>query len=376
MLAEKPPDEYTKQIFSKLVPFAFSEDRVIQDQSCTAIALIFDTLEDSQDESQSVLCQYMKELVAQAQKCISNTSIYGLMMVFTIFSGKYLKEMKSDEILIQILTIQSAFCHPFKSIFMHVMDQFQHVLNKDRNEVLKVMKIIQNFCAFLKAVNYYDMLEFFEDNLKDFIMRFIDILDCKIPNTHQYYNDITMVKIDMMDCINFFHRHYLDDIKEMKINFLEPVYKQLISSEAENPTYDILVSKYFQFMIIVASNNEVREFLTKAQVIEAICKDIIMPNINLGSGDESKFEECPDDFINEDLILMESASRRKACENFLKEFSTIYENESINFFLSQVQNGFSNYSAGGKTNWKECEKSIVILTAIATRGYSKKVILS
>jgi len=369
---EKPTTDFSIKVLEKISPFVFLEARMIQDQLSVVVSTILDSLKDALAPSHSEFGECLSKFISLCQQNINPASLYGLLSTIQLITNKFKHESKNDELIIQILTIQSTFCSNLKDIFLFLVDLLVNpskVGQASFPTVLYTMKICINI---IHELNFYDLIEYFEDNLQYFFEKFDIILNFDCPTMNYLKEDIYMMKIDLMTCINFFHQQYLLDLKENKIEFFNQVYTRLLDVQFGSPTVDILYSKYFRFFNIVILDPEYKKVIGTSKIIKEICDKVIMQNVELKQNAIDEFNENPGDYINRELIKNDSVSRRKACCDFLKNLSINFEETVVPFFLDLINQNMGQYNNQGGNNWKDCETAITIMIAISARNVTRK----
>ncbi|XP_064625610.1 exportin-2-like [Lineus longissimus] len=300
--------------------------------------------------------------------------INGILRTAHSIFKRYRHEFKSQALWTEIKFVLDNFAQPLQLLFEATMKLAREHAS-DANALKVVFSSLVLICKIFYSLNFQDLPEFFEDNMKFWMENFLVLLtsDNKILKTEDEEEAglLEQVKSQICDNIALYAQKYDEEFQEHMPTFLEAVRHLLVTTD-EKMKYDLLVSNAIQFLASVAERPRNKELFADPEALAGICGNVIVPNMRFRVSDEELFEDNPEEYIRRDIEGSDVDTRRRAASDLVKALSSMHEEVIIQLFTQYVQQMLAEYSQNPTQNWKQKDVAIYLVTSLAAKAQTQK----
>lgn len=132
---------------------------------------------------------------------------------------------------------------------------------------------------------------------------FLRLLDMRLPDTYADDNDpSTFENIRRVICNIFrlFAQRYEEDFAPFIMEAISTVWKLLVATD-HRIRFDSLVNSALGFLSAVSEKDRYMDMFNQPNVLEAICRDVIIKNLMLRREDLEQFQDEPFDYLKRDI---------------------------------------------------------------------------
>jgi len=354
-------------IKTHVVNLMLTSPAAIQKQLSNSIAIIGQ--HDFPDKWQTLI----PEMVSKFQTGDFHVINGVLQTAFSIFE-KYSYEMKSQKLWTEIKFVLDSFSQPFTVLLEETMAlASKHAADKAALKIIfGSLVLIAKIFYFL---NYQDLPEFFEDNMKVWMTHFHTLLSLNNDLLKTDDDDepglMEELRSQICDNIGLYAHKYEEEFQPYMQQFVTAVWNLLMNHGAE-VKYDLLTSNAIQFLASVADRQQYKSLFEDPATLASICEKIIVPNIQLRESDVELFEDNAEEYIRRDLEGSDVDTRRRAACDLVKGLSRYFESQITSTFGAYVQTMLANYNSSNKQNWQSKDAALYLVTSLATKAKTEK----
>ena len=296
-----------------------------------------------------------------------------LQTAFSIFE-KYSIDMKSQKLWEEIKFVLDNFAAPFTELLNATMN-----LAKEHSSNVEALKVIFGSLVLISKIfyflNYQDLPEFFEDNMKVWMTHFLSLLEADNKLLQSDDDDepglLEDLKSQICDNIGLYAHKYEEEFSPYMKPFVMSVWNLLLSLGPQLK-YDMLTSNAIQFLASVADRAQYKSLFEEEATLASICERIIVPNIQMRDCDVELFEDNAEEYIRRDLEGSDVDTRRRAACDLVKGLSRFFEPRITSIFGSYVNTMLDMYTAKPTEHWRSKDAAIYLVTSLATKAKTAK----
>ncbi|KDR18464.1 exportin-2 [Zootermopsis nevadensis] len=288
---------------------------------------------------------------------------------------RYRFEFKSQELWTEIKFVLDKFAKPLTELFQATINLT--TVHANNTEALKVIyNSLVIICKVFYSLNFQDLPEFFEDNMKIWMENFHNLLtaDVKCLQTSDDEDDaglLEQLKSQVCDNIALYAQKYDEEFQPYLPQFVTSVWNLLVTTDLE-PKYDLLVSNALQFLATVADRSHYRYLFQDVNVLTSICEKVIIPNMVFRVSDEELFVDNAEEYIRRDIEGSDVDTRRRAACDLVKVLSRYFEEKITEIFSSYVQVMLQKYKENPWQNWRDKDTVLYLVTSLASKGQTER----
>ncbi|KAK7100974.1 hypothetical protein V1264_023831 [Littorina saxatilis] len=249
---------------------------------------------------------------------------------------------------------------------------------KHANEPAALQVIFSSILLITKifySLNFQDLPEHFEDNIKTWMDNFLQLLsvDNKLLKTEDEEEAglLEQVKSQVCDDVALYAQKYDEEFAPYLPPFVTAIWGLLVST-GQQVKYDLLVSNAIQFLASVAERPAYRSLFEDPATLANICEKVIVPNIQLRAADEELFEDNPEEYIRRDIEGSDVDTRRRAACDLVQALSKSFEGPVIQNFSTYIQGLLQEFAKDPERNWKSKDSALYLVTSLASKGMTQK----
>ncbi|XP_063967955.1 exportin-2-like [Lytechinus pictus] len=363
----KISDEDRLKIKKKIVGLMLSVPLKLQRQLSDAISMI--GKEDFPDKWDTLL----GELTSQFQSGNFHV-INGVLRTAHSLFKRYRYEFKSNALWKEIKFVLDNFAQPLTQLFYVTMSLI--VEHKDNKESMVILyDSLTLISKIFYSLNYQDLPEFFEDNMKVWMPHFHTLLTGDNALLHSKNEDeagpLEMLKSQICDNVALYAQKYDEEFQEYLPNFVHAIWNLLVTTGSQ-VKYDLLISNAIQFLASVADRDHYKHLFEAPDTLKEICEKVIVPNMEFRETDEDLFEVNPEEYIRRDIEGSDMDTRRRSACDLVKALTKFFEAPVIEIFSKYVQLMLEGYRSNPEKNWKQKDAATYLVTSIASKSKTER----
>ncbi|XP_076462956.1 exportin-2-like [Babylonia areolata] len=287
---------------------------------------------------------------------------------------RYRHEFKSQELWEEIKFVLDNFASHFTELFKATMG-LASTHASDPTALRVIFSSILLICKIFYSLNFQDLPEHFEDNMKTWMDNFLQLLgaDNKLLKTEdeEEASLLEQVKSQVCDNVALYAQKYDEEFAPYLPGFVTAIWGLLVST-GQQVKYDLLVSNAIQFLASVAERPAYRSLFEDPSTLASICEKVIVPNIQLRAADEELFEDNPEEYIRRDIEGSDVDTRRRAACDLVQALCKSFEGPVIHNFSTYIQGLLEAYGKDPVQNWKNKDSALYLVTSLASKGKTQK----
>lgn len=359
-------EEDRETIKRQIVGLMLRSPEQIQRQLSDAVSII--GREDFPEKWQNLL----QEMISHFQSGDFH-AINGVLHTAHSLFKRYRYEFKSQALWMEIKFVLDNFAKPFTDLFVATMQ-----LAETHSTNVSVLKVIFSSLVLIAKVfyslNFQDLPEFFEDNLKVWMSYFLKLLT--LDNELLKTNDddpglLEQLKSQICENIGLYAQKYDEEFSEYLPGFVTAVWS-LLTTTGQHVKYDLLVSNAIHFLSSVAERPNYKHLFEGPDVLSSICEKVIIPNMEFRECDEELFEDNPEEYIRRDIEGSDVDTRRRAACDLVKALAKHFEEKITQVFSEYVNAMLQMYSKDPNGKWKSKDAAIYLVTSMAVKGQTAR----
>ena len=171
--------------------------------------------------------------------------------------------------------------------------------------------------------------------------------------------------------------------------FVRVLWSLISGDQRSGLAYSNLASQALRFLDTVIRSGNYRGIFENRETISSLVEGVVVPNVSLRTHEVEQFEDDPLEYVRLDLsvasassavvaggLTAEGTTRRQAAADVLRALvASGFEAITTEIVLRWVGLGLQEYSANprGEDTWKQKDRSVFLLTAVATLGATAQV---
>lgn len=259
---------------------------------------------------------------------------------------RYRYESKSQELWEEIKLVLDRFAKPLTELFVATMGLAQQHANNPQ-AVKIIFSSLTIISKIFYSLNYQDLPEFFEDNMKTWMENFLALLTAENPLLKTDSDDEPglneELKSQICDIVSLYASKYDEEFPQFLPQFVTAVWNLLVTTGKE-PKYDSLVSNAIGFLSSVSERETNKSLFSDASILNSICEKVILPNIEFRQSDEELFEDNAEEYIRRDIEGSDVDTRRRAACDLVKALSKSFEAPMTEIFGRYINAMLESYA--------------------------------
>ena len=287
---------------------------------------------------------------------------------------KYRHEFKSEQLWQEIKFVLQNFAKPFTELFLQTIAfAKQHAQNPD---ALKTIFGSLVLCAkIFYSLNVQDLPEFFEDNIRIWMHNFLELMTVSnvLLKTDQDEEAglLEQLKSQICDNVSLYASKYSEEFEPYLGSFVETIWN-LLRTTGQEVKYDLLVSNAMKFLTTAAERPQNKSLFEMPGILDTLCTNIIVPNMQFRESDEEMFEENAEEFIRRDIEGSDVDTRRRAACDLVRALSRHFEEQITKVFSQYIHTLLSEYAKDPHKTWKSKDAAIFLVTSMAVKGSTSR----
>ncbi|XP_035207759.1 exportin-2-like [Stegodyphus dumicola] len=315
----------------------------------------------------------LQELVSHFQSGDFH-AINGVLHTAHSLFKRYRYEFKSQTLWLEIKFVLDNFAQPLTDLFNATMQVAE--TNSSNISVLKlVFTSLVLISKIFYSLNFQDIPEFFEDNIKTWMENFLKLLviNNELLKTGEDEDAglLEQLKSQICENIGLYAQKYDEEFADYLPNFVTAVWS-LLTTTGQQIKYDLLVSNAIHFLSSVAERSNYKHLFEASDVLSSICEKVIIPNMEFRDSDEELFEDNPEEYIRRDIEGSDVDTRRRAACDLVKALAKHFEAKITSVFSAYVNAMLQNYIKDPNTHWKSKDAAIYLVTSMTAKGQTAR----
>ncbi|XP_047141486.1 exportin-2 isoform X1 [Hydra vulgaris] len=298
--------------------------------------------------------------------------INGVLQTAHSLFKRFRYEFKSQDLWVELKFVLDNFASPLLDLFEAMICRISSLLNNQK-ELSMIFDILTVICKLFYTLNYQDLPEFFEDNMKrwmePFHMLIVTPFDILVDKDSDEPGPLEKIRSQICDNVALYAQKYDEEFQAFLPNFVQAIWN-LLTSTGSNVKFDMLVSNAIQFLASVCERPHYKDLFSSPGTLQSICQNVIVPNMLFREADEELFEDNPEEYIRKDIEGSDLDTRRRSASDLVRGLCKFYEKEVTDIFSQYVNAMLQQYVQN--KNWKSKDAAIYIVTSIAAKKSTSK----
>lgn len=355
-------DTEKEQIKALVVSMMLSTPPKIQSQLSEALAMI------SKHDFPKKWGSLLPELVASLKNASDYSVINGVLQTVNSIFKQFRYLYKSAELYVDLKYCLDEFAAPLLDIFVRTSQLIS--THAQSANVLKPLFECQRLCCrIFYSLNYQELPEFFEDNMKQWMSLFHDYLVYDNPLLKESNGEkegvLDQVKAAICENINLYMEKNEEEFKDYLPGFASDIWGLLMKVSLSS-SHDRLATTAIKFLTTVSKSVH-HSLFNEPGALKQICESIVIPNVQLRDDDEELFEMNQIEYIRRDMEGSDFDTRRRVACELVKGLSTYYSQDVNAMFASYIRGMMETYAANPVQNWKAKDCALFLVTALAPK---------
>lgn len=316
------------------------------------------------------------ELVASIQRSRYQDYdiINGVLQTAHSIFRHYRHEYASDRLWTEIKYVLDNFAQSFTELFVALMAASKGQIS-DATTTRAIYSSLVLCAKIFHSLNIQDLPAFFEDHIDVWMSNFLELLSINRIEALETSDDevglMEQLRSEICEIASLYVQKYSSEFINYREKVAESIWR-LLTLTGHQTKYDLLVSNAIRFLITVAERPESRHIFQDPKVLNSLCQQVIIPNMEFREADEELFEDNPEEYIRKDIEGSDVDTRRRASCELVKALSRNFEREIVDGFSQYIIVMLNNYSSNKKQNWKSKDVAVFLVTSMAVKGASRQ----
>jgi exportin-2 (importin alpha re-exporter) len=307
----------------------------------------------------------LPDLVHRLQTQSSDSAILnGLLKTANSIFKAFRYVQRSDELYRVIIYTLQGIQEPISLLFTNISaglkasgKKIDPIHDEARLESLRLI------CRIFYSLNYQDLPEYFEDNMRMWMEEFGHYLTYTGIGSDQDEspNGIDRLQSAILAILDLYADRDEEPFQEYLPAFTKLVWELLNS---EKPRHDTLTVASIQFLSSLIEKPAHHALFENPETIKLILVQIIIPNLAFRESDMEKFEDDPADFMLTEVEGSSSESRRRKAQICLKSLCKSFNDITVALVQEHVALLLADFQRDPNSQW--AKKDVAVCTIIAT----------
>ncbi|KNC55536.1 cellular apoptosis susceptibility protein [Thecamonas trahens ATCC 50062] len=286
----------------------------------------------------------MPELVARLQHEMGAgdfDNINSLLGVVARVFKKYEGQFASDALMLELLYSLKQFQEPLLSMFSAASEAAVGSSDNPGFQA-QLFHAMSTMAGIFYSLSVHDLPEYMEDHLEPWMQLYSQWLSYEVENppsalTELHAQIISICALYTEIASEEFNDDYLP-------TFVELIWKRLMRT-SQDPSEDELFARGVQFLTSLASRATHGALFQDPEALQAICEQVILPNVRFTAADMQTFELDPVQYIAQILKGGDVDTRRHAASQLIAGLCDQYREPVTQIFSTYVGQLLESYTA-------------------------------
>ncbi|KAI0989811.1 hypothetical protein GJ496_006045 [Pomphorhynchus laevis] len=297
--------------------------------------------------------------------------------VFSCLDGifyKYRHEFKCEALWSEIALVLKSFSPIFFEVTQVACKQLPllHNLNIDQQRIL--LEIIHYSVRMFSSLISQELAEHFEDNLTIYMECYMVILNFDLSSLTDKCAQEFLIesKVSVCEALTLLMHIYSNDFMPFAFEFMKTVWTMLISLDCTRTELDSLKCSAIDFLAKTVASDELAKVLSESSALQAVCEQVIIPNITIRDCDFESYEDDPDDFIRRDIENTDTDTPRRAARDFIRALCLKLETQVVTVFGEYIEKLLEVFAQCSIVNWRQKDVATFLVICLAQKGHTAK----
>lgn len=293
----------------------------------------------------------------------------GVMLTANSIMKRFRYVFKSDALYADLVVCLQGFQAPL----LQAYEQNDALITANASNKVELIELLETqrlMTRIFFSLNWQDIPEFFEDNVKAWMTVFAKYLFYHNPllnnNSDEEAGPIEKLQAAILENLNIYATKYEEVFEPFLPQFTQVVWK-LLMEVGPQAKFDILATSAIKFLTSVGSKQMNMGLFTDA-VLRDIVEHIVVRNLTASEADEELFEDNPTDYIRKDMEGSDQDTRRRSATELIR---TLLKNFSVQ--ISELCKGYigamlQQYTAS--KDWRAKDAALHLVLAVSVRNAS------
>lgn len=288
----------------------------------------------------------------------------GVMLTANSILKRFRYSYESDALLEELVYSLKGFQEPLLRTFIS-LGQLMPALEHDAARMLVLFETLRLCCRVFFSLNFQDIPEYFEDNIKPWMTEFLKYLSYKNyalgSKNDSDSGPVERLQAAIVDNLVLYVSKYEEQFGEFLQPFTQVIW-QLLLEIGPQAKFDTLATSGIKFLTAVSSK-EVNIGLFNDDILQQIVEKIVVKNLTCTENDIELFEDNPPDYIRKDLEGGDIDTRRRGACELVRSLLKFFAVKVSALCVGYIDALLTNYRATG--DWKQKDAALHLLLSVA-----------
>jgi exportin-2 (importin alpha re-exporter) len=335
----------------------------VQRQLAEAVSIV--SKYDFPEEWQNLLPILVSKLAAN-----DITVTKGVMLTANSIMKRFRYVYKSDELFSEILFCLKGFQAPLLETYTN-NGMVIEALAADKAKLSIALETQRLMTRIFFSLNWQDLPEFFEENIRSWMAEFGKWLVYKNPvvvdaSEESEPGPIEKLQAAIVENLNLYATKYEEEFAPYLPEFTKVIWQLLLGVGAE-PKYDILATSAIKFLTTVSSKHANIGLFTD-DILREIIEHIVVRNLTATENDEELFEDNPTDYIRKDMEGSDQDTRRRSACELVRGLLKFFNAKTSQLCVAYIGAMLEQYRTS--MDWRAKDAALHLVLAVAVMSTS------
>jgi exportin-2 (importin alpha re-exporter) len=282
----------------------------------------------------------------------------------TIFLS-FRNAMRSDPLYAKIKYTLAIVAAPLTALLAQVGQSVAdpQIIN-DKSRLVPCVEALTLICSIFYSLNWQDLPEYFEDNMRPWMEAFALYLQAGIlqiledPGEEDQASPMDDLQTQIIQNLGHYADKDEDDfVKDYLPNFTSLVWGRLITL-TDKPKHDGLTNMSIRFLTSLVQKPMHTNLFRSEGVLQQMVEKIVIPNLTFREADQVKFEEDPHEYMVTEVEGSDSESRRRCAQDLLRAMCRQLEESTTTICKGHAHTLLTEYKTNPNDKWASKDAAV------------------
>lgn len=307
--------------------------------------------------------------IQSSQQLVSSidwNQLQGVLETLYAIFDRYPERMRCDELYTEINYSLLHTIEHIKSLFGLLNKVIEDKIDsKDSKTVTIVFTTADLLCKVFYCLSWQDYPAYVQDHMQEFMTELRKLLVYQSSVVDALSDDepgcLDNMHASILEITNLYATKFDEDFRPFLQQFLSDAWALLVR-RSNIPKFDGVVTTGIKFLTSVSRSPDFHLFKDLSSLAE-VCRQIVIPNIELREEDFEVFEDNPVEYVRKDMEGSDADTRRRGAVELVKGLCSHYEKPVTEIFSSFVQEMLQP-----QADWRKRDTALYVVTALSWKS--------
>mmetsp|Transcript_13898 Transcript_13898/g.41394 ORF Transcript_13898/g.41394 Transcript_13898/m.41394 type:complete len:969 (+) Transcript_13898:177-3083(+) len=309
----------------------------------------------------------LPEIVQNLRSSDKNT-LSGMLLIANSVLKRFRHAYKSDALYGELKYVLDALSAPLTALFLR-LGQELNASSDDGPSCALLLDSLRLACRVFFSLNWQDLPEFFEDHIAEWMGQFELHLAYENSALQRAYGEegdamIERMQAAIVDNASLYAHKYEEEFSPYLPRFVSAIWQRLVKLSLL-PKHDRLAAASIRFLAEVIGKQMHTSLFAEEQILRQVIEAIVIPNMNLRNSDLELFEDCPLEYISQDLDNADSETRRRGACDLINAMCKHHKMMTMRICSEHINCMLKKYASSPADHWRAKDAALHLVVALA-----------